>query len=168
MTVLYTICTLVINTITIRWISICSLSDLGVSSNLNCFLYRSNWALLYPKEANNPSWDHLSLHFKARLSVKSLLWKSVVIYIEIRSNYHNKNSELRLALKERLRGTRKCPVVWKLTWGTGWWSQIFPGLSCRSLSLLLRIELFLFQTVFAFPPVLCFVDRVVSTSVRSS
>ena len=50
---------------------------------------------------------HLSLHFKVRLSAKSLLWKSVFIHIEIESNYHNKNFALRLALKERLRRTRK-------------------------------------------------------------
>ena len=33
---------------------------------------------------------HISLYFKARLSVKSLLWKSVFIHIEIGTNYHNK------------------------------------------------------------------------------
>ena len=53
---------------------------------------------------------HLSLHFKARVSAKSLLWKSVFIHIEIRTNYHNKKFALRLALKERLRGTRKWPM----------------------------------------------------------
>ena len=50
---------------------------------------------------------HLSLHFKARLSAKSLLQKSVFIHVEIRTNCHNKNFALRLALKERLRGSRK-------------------------------------------------------------
>ena len=45
---------------------------------------------------------HLRLHFKARLSAKSLLWKSVFIHIEIGSNYH-KNFALTLALKERLK-----------------------------------------------------------------
>ena len=54
---------------------------------------------------------HLSLHFKARLSAKSLLWKSVFIHIEIGTNYHNKNFALRLALKERLKGTRKWPIM---------------------------------------------------------
>ena len=54
---------------------------------------------------------HLSLYFKARLSAKSLLWKSVFTHIEIRTNYHNKSFALRLALKERLRGTRKWPIV---------------------------------------------------------
>ena len=34
---------------------------------------------------------HNSLHFKESLSTKSLLWKSVFIHIEIRTNYHNKN-----------------------------------------------------------------------------
>ena len=53
----------------------------------------------------------LSLHFKARLRAKSLLWKSVFIHIEIATNYHNKNFALGLALKERLRGTRK----WSIT-----------------------------------------------------
>ena len=53
---------------------------------------------------------HLSLHFKARVSAKSLLWKSVFIHIEIRTNYDNKKFALRLALKERLRGTRKWPI----------------------------------------------------------
>ena len=53
---------------------------------------------------------HLRLHFKARLSAKLLLWKSVFIHIEIGSNYHNKNFALRLALKERLTRTRKWPI----------------------------------------------------------
>ena len=53
---------------------------------------------------------HLSLHFKARLSAKSLLWKSVFIHIEIGTNYHDKNFALRLALKERLKGTRKWSI----------------------------------------------------------
>ena len=53
---------------------------------------------------------HLSLRFKARLSAKSLIWKSVFIHIEIGTNYHNKSFALRLALKERLRGTRKWPI----------------------------------------------------------
>ena len=53
---------------------------------------------------------HASLHFKVRLSAKSLLWKSVFIHIEIGTNYHNKNFALRLALKERLKGTRKWPI----------------------------------------------------------
>ena len=53
---------------------------------------------------------HISLHFEARLSAKSLLWKSVFIHIEIGTNYHDKNFALRLALKERLKGTRKWPI----------------------------------------------------------
>ena len=53
---------------------------------------------------------HLSLRFKARLSAKSLLWKSVFIHIEITTNYHNKNFALRVALKDRLRETRKWPI----------------------------------------------------------
>ena len=54
---------------------------------------------------------HLSLRFKARLSATSLLWKSVFIHIEIGINYHNTNFALRLALKERLRETRKWPTA---------------------------------------------------------
>ena len=57
---------------------------------------------------------HLSLHFKVRLSAKSLLWKSAFIHIEIGTNYHNKTFALRLALKERLRGTRKWPITFRL------------------------------------------------------
>ena len=55
---------------------------------------------------------HLSLHFKARLRAKFLLWKSVFMHIEIGTNYHmhNNNFALSLALKERLRGTRKWPI----------------------------------------------------------
>ena len=72
---------------------------------------------------------HLSLYFKARLSAKSLLWKSVFIHIEIGTNYHNKNFALRLALKERLKRTRKWPIAvlagirWVneiLAWKRGW------------------------------------------------
>ena len=48
-------------------------------------------------------WVHLSFHFKARLSAKSLLWKSVFIHIEIGTNYHNKNSHL--------------DSLWKRDWG---------------------------------------------------
>ena len=48
---------------------------------------------------------NLSLRFKARQSAKS-----VFIPIEIGTNYHNKNFALRLALKERLKGTRKWPI----------------------------------------------------------
>ena len=72
----------------------------------------------------------LSLHFKARLSAKSLLWKSVFIHIEIGTNYHNKRYALRLALKERLRGTRNGLFVKHngfidefdetAYWGCGW------------------------------------------------
>ena len=64
---------------------------------------------------NSPFWIghfrvHLSLHFKARLSAKSLLWKSVFIHIEIGTYYHNKSFALRLALKERLWRTRKWSI----------------------------------------------------------
>ena len=54
---------------------------------------------------------HLSLHFKSRLSAKSLLWKSVFIHIEIATNYHNKNFGLRVALKERPKENRKWPIL---------------------------------------------------------
>ena len=53
---------------------------------------------------------HLSFYFKARLSAKSLLWKSVFIRTEIGTSYHNQNFALRLALKERLRETRKWSI----------------------------------------------------------
>lgn len=56
-------------------------------------------------------WDHFSLYVKASPSAKSLLWISVAIHIEIRTHYHNKNVALRLALKERLRGTRKWSIA---------------------------------------------------------
>lgn len=50
-------------------------------------------------------------HFKASLSAKSVLRKSIFIPIEIGTNYHNKDFALRVALKERLRETRKWPTV---------------------------------------------------------
>ena len=37
--------------------------------------------------------------------------RSVFIHIELGTNYHNKNYALRLALKERLRRTRKWPTT---------------------------------------------------------
>ena len=73
---------------------------------------------------------HLSLHFKARLSAKSLLWKSVFIHIKIETNYHNKNFALRLALKERLKGTRKWsikPLVQTRQCGRWDWGQVCHG-----------------------------------------
>ena len=51
-----------------------------------------------------------SLHFKARLSAKSLFWKSLFIHIEIGTNYQNIFAP-RLVLKERLKGTRKWPIA---------------------------------------------------------
>ena len=39
----------------------------------------------------------------------------IIIHIEIRTNYHNKNFALRLALKERLSGTRKWPIYYHLS-----------------------------------------------------
>ena len=76
---------------------------------------------------------HLSLHFKARLSAKSLLGKSVFIHIEIETNYHNKNFALRLALKERLRGTRKWPIqlrpfTFDFVFSSG---NFFPRVQCE-------------------------------------
>ena len=60
---------------------------------------------------------HLILHFKARLSAKSLSWKSVFIHIEIRTNYHNKSFALRLALKE---ANSEMTYSWfSLTWWDG-------------------------------------------------
>ena len=59
----------------------------------------------------------LSLYFKASLRAKSLLWMTVFIHIEIRTNYHNKNFASTLALKEILRGTRKL-FFYSLTFGS--------------------------------------------------
>ena len=90
-----------------------------MASWLFCFLwFASSVSLTGSSIENNPIghfWVALGLSFKTSLSAKSLLWKSVFIHIEIRTNYHNKNFALRLALKERLRGTRKWPIVvwWK-------------------------------------------------------
>ena len=55
--------------------------------------------------------ESISLYFKASLRAKTLFWLSVFIHIEIRTNYRNKNVAFRLALKERLRGTQKWPIV---------------------------------------------------------
>ena len=52
----------------------------------------------------------LSLSFKASLSAKFLFWISAFVHIEIWTNYHDKNFAFRLALKERLMGTRKWSV----------------------------------------------------------
>ena len=65
-----------------------------------------SWIFLKKRTLN----VHLSLHFKERLGAKSLFSKSLFIHIEIEINYHNKNFALTLALKERLRGTRKWPI----------------------------------------------------------
>ena len=46
------------------------------------------------------------LKFKTSLRAKSFLWISVLIHIEIRTNYRYKIFALRLALKERPKGTR--------------------------------------------------------------
>ena len=52
----------------------------------------------------------LGLSLKTSLSAKSLIWISVFIHIGTGTNYQNKNFALRLALKERLRGTRKWSI----------------------------------------------------------
>ena len=71
----------------------------------------------------------LSLHFKARLSAKSLLWKSVFIHIEIGTNYHNKNFALRLALKRDLGELGN--GLFQIRKGTNWtkcylnWNNVF-------------------------------------------
>ena len=72
---------------------------------------------------------HHILHFKVRLSAKSLLWKSVFIHIEIRTSYHDKNFALRLALKERLRGTRERPIVRLFSS----WTVIYLDTDCLNL-----------------------------------
>ena len=51
---------------------------------------------------------HLSLHLKTRLNGKSVM--KIFIHMEIGTYYHNKNFALRLALKERVRETRKWPI----------------------------------------------------------
>ena len=56
-------------------------------------------------------WVHFSLFLKASLLVKSLLWISVFIHIEIRTNYRSKNFTRRITLKERLSGTRKWAIL---------------------------------------------------------
>ena len=66
--------------------------------------FRHACALGNPTQLIGPFRVHLSLPFKARLSARSLVWKSVFIHIEIESNYQNKNLALWLALKERLTG----------------------------------------------------------------
>ena len=50
---------------------------------------------------------YLNFYFKASLRAKYMLWISVFIHPEIRTNSHDKNFALWLALKERLGGTRK-------------------------------------------------------------
>ena len=75
---------------------------------------------------------HLSLHFKAKLIAKSLLWKSVFIHIEIGTDYHNKNFALRLALKERLKRILKWPIPRRLG------RQRLQAKTCIYISLLHR------------------------------
>ena len=59
-----------------------------------------------------PSSPQPPFQSEGKCEVKSsLLWKSVFIHIEIRTNYHNKKFALRLALKERMRWTRKWPIT---------------------------------------------------------
>ena len=49
--------------------------------------------------------------FQSEAKCEVFVMKISFIHIEIGSNYHNKNFALRLALKERLRRTRKWPIV---------------------------------------------------------
>ena len=98
---------------------------------------------------------HLSLHFNARLSARSVLWKSVFIYIEIRTNYHNKDFALRLTLKERLRGTRKWPIVERsevqLFARKQHYQNISPRIgSCQIQTLELQVQELQWTQVFAF------------------
>jgi len=81
---------------------------------------------------------HLSLHLKARPSAKSLLWISVFIHIEIRTNYHNKNFAPRLAPKERLMETRKW-AIWSVEIVSStrlWRAESLPRGSIISLAVL--------------------------------
>ena len=65
----------------------------------------------YTKE-NEPTVDrfriHFRFHFKAGLSVKSLLWISVSIHIASVTNYHDDN--FALAFKKRLKGILKWSI----------------------------------------------------------
>ena len=54
---------------------------------------------------------HLSLHFKARLSAKSCYENQFSFILKLELIIITKAFALRLALKERLRGTRKWPIV---------------------------------------------------------
>ena len=49
--------------------------------------------------------------FQSEAKCKVFVMKSVFLHIEIGTNYHNKNFAFRLALKERLKGTRKWPIA---------------------------------------------------------
>ena len=48
---------------------------------------------------------------QSRLRAQSLIRISIFIHTEIRNNYHDKNFALKLALKERLSGTRKWSIL---------------------------------------------------------
>ena len=48
-----------------------------------------------------------------------------IILIEIRPNYHNKHFALRLASKEKLRGTRKWPIISRL-FQVAWLGKCVP------------------------------------------
>ena len=64
-----------------------------------------------------------SLYFKASQCAKSFLGIPVFIHIEIRTYYHNKHFTPRLALKERLRGTRRWSTGQPVDSGYAWMSS---------------------------------------------
>ena len=109
--------------------------------------------------------------------MKCLLWKSVFMYIEIGTNYHNQNFTLRLALKERLRGLRNglldlcsvvllqisCPALYthlrswtKVSTSTGipsvWWHQLVAACSSGPHSQICHGNLPTMLHIFMGPP----------------
>ena len=82
------------------------ISDAAVGGEVKCWNFLSNelhnwegskhhlrndiWSVSPSSEQNLTGHFrvHFSLHFKARLSAKTLLWKSVFIHIEIGTNHH--------------------------------------------------------------------------------
>ena len=49
--------------------------------------------------------------FQSKAKCEVFVMKISFSHVEIGTNYHNKHFALKLALKERLRGTRKWPII---------------------------------------------------------
>ena len=64
--------------------------------------FHQRWNRPFPSSPQPP--------FQSEAKCEVFVMKISFIHIEIWTNYHNKNFALRLALKERLRGTRKWPI----------------------------------------------------------